>query len=190
MEAEPTTAEPVEETTTTVETTERTEPPAENLIGEAKRKQKAAEKEAEALKDRLDALEDRDRSEVEKAQRRAEKAEKDAAEYESRAKNLERGGWLRSAAQAEGFNDPDDAVAFANLDDVEDQRAAKRVVKDLAASKPHLVKADDPTPPQIGRVLENGQPTTSSAKNSAQEAEVEQAKEFADTLKRLSGDWQ
>lgn len=159
---------------------EPTPPPEENLVGEAKRKQRQAEREAKELRERLDALEDKDRSEVEKAQKRAEDAEKRAQELEGRTKSLERGGWLQQAASEAGFTDPADAVAFANLDEIEDEPEAKRFVKNLAESKKHLLKPTDDVPREIGRVLQNGQP--SDPQQAAQSREEELRRQEADTV--------
>jgi hypothetical protein len=68
--------------------------------------------------------------------------------------------WVRAAAK--DFTDPDDAVAFLNLDDLEDERDAERAVKQLAKTKKHLLKGDEPQLP--GRVLQNGQPAQNGAR--------------------------
>lgn len=133
----------------------RTDPPEQNLVGEAKRKQKQAEKEARDLRERLEALEDRDKSETERERKAREKAEARAQELEGEVQSLKKGGWVRSAAK--DFNDPSDAVAMVDLADIDDESDAARAVKDLAKRKPHLVKAKEPTPPQIGRVAQDGQ---------------------------------
>lgn len=181
--AEDPTPEPVTEV-------ERTDPPEANLVGEAKRKQRQAEKEAKDLRERLEALEDRDKSETERERKARERAEVERDELASRVQRLERGGWVRSAAAEAGFNDAEDAVAFADLADIESEAEAKRAVKSIASRKPHLLKPSDPTPPQIGKVLENGQPTSPSQPGvQGNDKDIEAAKSFAAELQKLSGGW-
>lgn len=161
-------------------------PPDENLVGEAKRRQRKAEQEAEELRKRLETLEDRDKSETERERKARERAEKERDDLSSRLERLERGGWVRAAAQEAGFLDPEDAVANADLADIESEAEAKRAVKSIATRKPHYLKPSDPAPPQIGRVLENGQPTTPTQ---ADEGDVKVAESMAAELKKLSGGW-
>jgi hypothetical protein len=164
---------------------ERREPPDENLVGEAKRKQRAAEKEAAQLRERLEALEDKDRTETERAQKRAEAAEKEAKELRERTEKLEKGGWVRAAAAKANFHDPDDAVVRADLSDIDSEGAAQQFVKNLAKDKKHLVKDESP-PPGIGQVLKNGEKPETTPQNAAQQAEVERATAMAAELKRLT----
>ncbi len=110
------------------------------------------------MRDRLAELEQKEQerqreamSELERAQaeRDEERQKREAAE--SKALELERGGYLRSAAAAAGFADPEDAVALIGLDAATDQLAAQQAVKDLAEKKPHLVaKTGTPGPTPIG----------------------------------------
>lgn len=138
----------------------KNDPPPENVVGEALRKQQAAEKRAEDLQKRLDALEDRDRSDLEKAQRRADQAEQRATELEARLNQVERGGWVRDAAARSDFINPDLAARLVDLSEITDERSAARAVKALADddSTKHLVKAKpDPTPAdQLKQVLKDG----------------------------------
>ena len=89
-------------------------------------------------------------SELERAQAEAADEKKKREEAESKALQLERGGYLRSAAAAAGFADPEDAVALIGLDKITDLLEAQKAVKDLAEKKPHLIKSGTPGPQQIG----------------------------------------
>jgi hypothetical protein len=159
--------------------------PEENVVIEAQRKQRKAEKEAESFRKRIEELEDRDRSEAEKLSKRAEEAENRARELEERSVSLEKGAWIRAAAN--DFHDPQDAVLRANLSDIENEREAQRFVKDLAKNAPHLVKPADDGPPQIGRVLKDGERTNPTRDpGNRQEQETEFAQGLAAALHRVS----
>ena len=97
---------------------------------------------------------ERFKKDLDRAQKRAEEAEAKAAESEQKLARTAKSNLVRAAAKA--FADPDDAVAFVDLDSIEDEGDAERAVKKLAKAKPHLLKAEDPKFP--GRVLQNGQP--------------------------------
>lgn len=126
-----------------------TTPPAENLIGEAVRKQKVAEKEAADAKAKLEQLEADKLSELEKAQKRAERAEQKATELEQQAAKAQRESLLRNAAQAAKFEDPEDAIVFLAGEDIVDKDAAEAAVKQLAERKPKLL-GGEPGPTPIG----------------------------------------
>jgi hypothetical protein len=155
---------------------ERREPPEENLVGEAKRKQRKAEQEAAEFRRRVEELEDRDRSELEKAQKRAERAEADRDALEQRTTKLERGGWLRNAAQKARFHDVEDAVVRADLGDIDSERAAERFVKELAKSKAHLVQPEEPVSQtdKLGRVFTGDKRETPTRQRGAEEQIAEQ----------------
>lgn len=127
------------------------EPPAENLIGEAKRKQQAAEKEAADLRAKVEALEQKDATELEKAVKRAEKAEGQVNELTGKVTKLEKGALVEKAAREARFHDPSDATAYIDLAGIEDEAGAKQAVEDLAKSKAHLIAPEGETQ-QIGRV--------------------------------------
>jgi hypothetical protein len=125
--------------------------PDANLLAEAQRKQKAAEREAAEARKRVEELEDRDRTELERAQKKAADLEAQKAQAEAKAARLERNAWIRAAARAAGFHDPEDAVAHLSgqLEDLDTDAKAKKAVDDLAAdeSKSHLVgRRPEPTP--------------------------------------------
>jgi poly-gamma-glutamate capsule biosynthesis protein CapA/YwtB (metallophosphatase superfamily) len=116
------------------------------------------------IKDLQAAMEERENAglpELERERRRAEQLEKriadaeaEAAEAKAQVARSARAGLVRSAAK--DFADPDDAVAFLNLDEIEDEKDAERAVKALARRKPHLLKPEQPQLP--GQVLKDGQP--------------------------------
>jgi len=102
--------------------------------------------ENQTLRSQLDELskwkqeqEDAALSEVERERVAREKAEADAASAHALVKQLERGAWVRSAAVAAGFADPEDAVALIDLDGVSEYDSAATAVRTLADAKPHLV---------------------------------------------------
>ena len=98
-------------------------------------------------------------SELERERQAREKAEAAASEAAELAQNLERGSWLRSAALAAGFADPDDAVALVGTADVENAEAAAAKVKELADKKPHLLRTGEAGPAPIGAPLGGSAPT-------------------------------
>jgi beta-glucosidase-like glycosyl hydrolase len=97
---------------------------------------------------------DRMKNELDKAAKRAEEAEKRAQEFEQQATNTKRERWIIAAANSQNFIDPDDAVRYVELKDIESSEDAERAVKRVAKAKEHLLKKD--TAPLPGRVLENG----------------------------------
>ena len=88
-------------------------------------------------------------------------------------------------AAAKDFADPSDAVAFVDLDAIEDDKDAERAVKALAKAKKHLLKAEEPKLP--GQVLKDGQPVavTNSQSVEAQRALAE-AQMLRDGLKQYA----
>lgn len=145
------------EEATTTETTETTTETTENGNGNGGGKQaqtvpydrfkevndraKAAEDQLAELTKWKDEQEAAKLSDIERAEQERQKAEERATQAEQKALNLERSGFVRSAAQAARFTDPDDAVAFleGKLGDLETPEQAKEAVAALAKSKPHLV---------------------------------------------------
>lgn len=95
------------------------------------------------------------KKDMERLQKRAEEAESKAAEADTRLARSQKERWVVAAASAQNFADPSDASAFVNLDDIEDEKDAERIVKRLATQKKHLLKADEVQLP--GRVLKDGQ---------------------------------
>lgn len=129
-------------------------------------RERKARKDAEKRLEQLEKdAEDRRKAEMSEAERfkaEAETAKQRAVELERTLQSRDRESWLRKAAQAAGFIDPEDAVARIGTADVEDERAAKDAVKDLAAKAKHLVaKSDDK--PDLRKVLRNGEPTPDGA---------------------------
>jgi len=122
-------------------------------------------------------------SELERAQAEAADEKKKREEAESKALQLERGGYLRSAAAAAGFADPEDAVALIGLDKITDLLEAQKAVKDLAEKKPHLIQSGTPGPRAIGNPL----PTPGSGSGSGGESGDEKRQMGRDILGLLTG---
>jgi DNA repair exonuclease SbcCD ATPase subunit len=101
---------------------------------------------------------DRMKNELEKTAKRAEEAEKRAQEFEQQATNTRKERWITAAANTHNFVDPDDAVRYVDLADIESSDDAERAVKRVAKQKEHLIKQD--SAPLPGRVLENGRTVT------------------------------
>lgn len=127
---------------------------------EAKVQTAELQKQIEALKAQMDERETAGLPELERERKRAEQLEKRAAEAEAKASEADqklartqKERWVTAAAK--DFADPADAVAFVNLDAIDDEKDAERAVKRLAGQKKHLLKAEEPVLP--GRVLQNGQ---------------------------------
>jgi chromosome segregation ATPase len=145
-------------------------------------------------------IEDRDNQglpELEQTKRRLEQAERRAQEHEQRATHAEhqlqraqKERWVAAAAQQHNFQDPSDAAAFLDLDQVDDEKDAERAVKRLAAAKKHLLRSDDQ--PLPGRVLQDGrQPaaTTQPQAGGLSAADRQWAEEVAPQLKKMIGGW-
>lgn len=118
---------------------------------------KAAQKQLQEMQERLEELESRDKSELERERSKRTQFEQQAAEMASRLEQVERSGWIRSAAAVANFEDPDDAVAFISTQAVESAEDAEKAVKALAKRKPKLLREQQPSP-QIGQVVHNGVP--------------------------------
>jgi hypothetical protein len=121
---------------------------------------------------------DRMKKDLERAQKRADEAEAARTETESKLARTTKAGWVRSAAK--DFTDPDDAVAFVDLDGIEDEKDAERAVKDLGKHKKHLLRGEDPKLP--GRVLANGQAVTANT-DPRQSAAMAEAEALTNSLK-------
>lgn len=96
---------------------------------------------------------ERTQKDLERAQKRAEEAEAKAATAEQERIKTTKVSWV--AAAANDFHDPAEAALFVNIDTIEDEKDAERVVRDLRKKRPHLLKQGDPQLP--GQVLANGQ---------------------------------
>lgn len=123
---------------------------------------------------------DRMRKDMERLSKRAEEAEAKAAEADTKLARSAKERWVIAAAS--GFNDASDAVAFVDLDSIEDDKDAERAVKALAKKKPHLLKAEDPKLP--GQVLANGQPVSATA-NGRPDPRLEEAEMLVGGLKQF-----
>jgi hypothetical protein len=189
-----------EDTTTTEETTETTETAEDQRVPyerfqqankkakEAADRTKALEKDLADLRAQMDERETAGLPELERERKRAEQLEKRAAEAEQRATAAEqrvtrtqRERWVSAAAK--DFQDPEDASAFVNLDDIEDEKDAERAVKQLAKRKPHLLKAEETKLP--GRVLANGQAATTTTARTGGIDVVSEADELSQSLAKF-----
>jgi hypothetical protein len=95
------------------------------------------------------------RKRLEKAEQRAEQAEQEREKALGEAANVRRERWVTAAAAAQNFIDPDDAVRYVDLSEVESIEDAERAVKRVAKQKQHLIRDEEPKLP--GRVLRDGQ---------------------------------
>jgi hypothetical protein len=134
-------------------------------------------KENKALEARLRKYEEREAereraalSETERLQQERDEARSTAQALEKRIINAERSALVRAAAAKAKFADPEDAVAFADLSDIDDRAAAERHVKSLANRKPHLL-IQEQAPAELQRVLRDGLPTDSSQAGTAPDTE-------------------
>jgi hypothetical protein len=158
---------------------------------EAATRAAALEKDMKELKAAMEERENAGLPELERERKRAEQLEKRIADAEARAEAADaklarttKASLVRAAAK--DFTDPDDAVAFVNLDDIEDEKDAERAVKDLAKRKKHLLRAEEPTLP--GRVLEGGRqvPTNGKGENGLNQ-QLAEAQALSDELKKFVG---
>jgi hypothetical protein len=170
---------------------------------EVNNRAKKASQELEELRSKLIEFEDRDKSEVERERAARERAESQLSDLMGKVTSLEKGAWVRSAAAELGFHDPEDAVThlYSNLGALEDQREAKRLVRKLAESKPHLHKSQEKKErPPISRVFggeqtQNGQAQQQPVSDAQRAAQAEQQfaeglrNELAKFLPENSGSW-
>lgn len=94
-------------------------------------------------------------SEVDRMRHELEESRREIEARDKKIMYRDRAGLIRAAALKAKFADPDDAVAFADLEEIEDRHAAERVVSSLAKRKPHLL-AGDPTPNDLRKVTNGG----------------------------------
>ena len=159
---------------------------------------KAAETRLQEIEERLLEHENQNKSETERERIARERAEQRAAELETKVTGLEKGAWVRSAAAELKFHDPEDAVTYlqSRLAGIEDEREAKRLVRDLAKRKSHLVQEEkQEARPNLQTVFAgqqtNGaqqQPQMTPAQRAAQQ-EVEFAQGLAGELGKFRERW-
>jgi colicin import membrane protein len=156
---------------------------------EAADRTKAIEKQLVELQAQVQEREEAGLPELERERKRAEALEKKIAEAESRAEkaekereNTRRERWLAAAAAELNFVDPEDAVRYVSLDDIDDQDAATRAVKAVAKKRAHLIKAEErQLPGQVLRASKGGEEKPKSNIDPTAEAEMlaEGLKQFA-----------
>jgi ElaB/YqjD/DUF883 family membrane-anchored ribosome-binding protein len=152
-----------------------------------------AKDQMKALTDRLEELEAQGKSESEQERLKREKAEAKLAEMQAdlqsrdeRLSRMEKSGWVRNAAAQANFANPDDAVAFAELDGLEEPKDAEKAIKDLAKQRPYLLRQDSPGQ-QLGQVVTDGRPGAPQTVDPAAQAEQDGlafVQEMKDALKR------
>lgn len=134
--------------------------PAE--LGDAGKKaldaERAARREAER---KLKEIEDRDKTELQKLQDSI--AERDAQLAEIPQVARKEAIRFASLATQQGFLDPEDALAFIDVD-LADADAVKTALADLAERKPHLVRV-----PDAKRLPERPKPAPGTSSTSTEE---------------------
>lgn len=160
-------------------------------------KRKDAEKRASDLEKRLADLE-RDAEErataglpdLERERKARELAEKRATDAEKAKEEADKSVALSKAerlivAAAKDFVDPEDAIRFVDLSEIEDADHAERAVKRVAKAKKHLLKPEEPAIP--GVVLRNGQ-TAKPGESTASQAAIQEAEMLAAGLSQFKKD--
>jgi hypothetical protein len=125
---------------------------------------------------------DRMKKDLERVQKRAEEAEAKAAEADTKLARSSKERWIVAAAK--DFNNPSDAIAFVDLDGIEDEKDAERAVKALAKRSAYLLKSEDPKLP--GKVLAGGQAVERTAANGHIERAMVEAEMLASGLKQFA----
>lgn len=135
----------------------------------AEKRAQEHEKELKSIKAQMEEREqqglpelDQMKKRLEAAEKRAEEADNRAKEFEAQATNTRREQWVSTAAAGQNFIDPDDAVRYVDLSEIESADEAERAVKRVAKAKAHLLRDEDPQIP--GRVLENGRTAPTAKK--------------------------
>jgi hypothetical protein len=157
--------------TMAVDTPDEEKVPVSHMVKERKKTQ--------ALEARIKQFEQEKMSEVERLQAERDEARAEAEAERTKSLNAERSGLVRAAASKVKFADPEDAVAFADLSEIDDKAAAERFVKSLANRKPHLI-AKEQAPGELQRVLRDGLPTDGSPvqQSTEQDARLLQGREI------------
>jgi hypothetical protein len=170
---------------------------------EVNKRARQAEKELSDLRSRLLEFEDRDKSEVDRERSARQRAESQLAELTGKVTGLEKGSWVRSVAAELNFHDPEDAVQHLRdqLGGLEDQSDARRLVKNLAKTKKHLIREEkkEAGRPSVGQMFAgqgvqqqgaNGaQPQRRTAQQLAAEQELQLAQGLAEQLGQFRDKW-
>ena len=148
-------------------------------------KAKTLERDLAEMRSRLEERDDAEKSDVERLTKRAEAAEAKITAAEGRVVELERGGWIRTAAEKAGFIDSTDALSRARLGELDTEADAQAFVKQLAKDAKHLIAPKDDRP-GVERVLQGGQPvddkpTGPAGPNEADQTLLAQIKAQADS---------
>lgn len=119
---------------------------------------KAYRAQLEEVQKQLREREEADMSAAEREKAARERAEGERDSVKAETESFKRGRLIAGAAREAGFTDPDFAAEhLANRADIETEAQAAKAVAALAKRIPGLVKQEPPTP-QLGQVLENGEP--------------------------------
>lgn len=126
---------------------------------------------------------DRIRAELADATRAREEAERRATEAEQARQTADRQGWVRDAARAARFHDPEDAIARIDTSVLRTPDAARREVEALAERAKHLVAPEQQQErsgaDMLQQVLERGERVTDrEQKNGSGSSEVIPAEDF------------
>lgn len=168
---------------------------------EVNKRARKAEQELADLRGKILDFEDRDKTEVERERSARQRAESQLAELTGKVTSLEKGSWVRSVAAELNFHDPEDAVQHLReqLGSMEDQGDARRLVKNLAKSKKHLVREEKgqerPTVARMfaGQGIEQqqgqGQPRAATPQQLAAQQEMQLAQGLAEQLGQFRDKW-
>lgn len=116
-------------------------------LRQKEREGKDVKRQLDAALEKLQAYEDKDKTDAERLEGRATEAESKLTAAQAALTEERLGRAVERAASKLGFHDPDDALALLNRKAVEFDEDGKpknveALLKTLAESKPHLVKAE------------------------------------------------
>lgn len=125
------------------------------------------------------------KAELADKERAAEEAQRERDELKAAGEKATRQGWIRDAARAAKFHDPEDAVLRINDADIRTEAGAKAAVDVLTKDEnlKHLIQVDEPEKPKTGtdllqQVLERGKPASTEDGNKEDTTSVIPVDEF------------
>lgn len=144
-------------------------PPTDNLVGEARRKQgeaearaRAAERERDEFRQRLEALEGEGASELQKAQKKIATLEAERDTLRSTLTTNEKQKHVRAVASAFNPHDTEALFKFVDLDTIDSEDAAKNALEGLKQTHAFLFNEGNnapgpqPTPTPFGAPVPAG----------------------------------
>jgi hypothetical protein len=142
---------------------------------------KTLKAELEETQQKLREREEADMSAAEKEKAARERVEAELNASKAEAETFKRSRRISKAAREAGFTDPDFAAEhLAGKGGIETDAQAAKAVEALAKRVPGLVRQEPPTP-QLGKVLENGEPVSNA--DAALDAGIRQLdRDLADAL--------